>query len=460
MISFPAPVSSARLSYAAHARSLLVLGLPLIGSNLAQMSLHVTDTIMLGWYGVPELAAVVLGSSYFFILFILGSGFSYAVMGMVAQALGAGEEAQVRRDARMGLWLSILFGVAVMPLMWASGPILLALGQRPELAQLAQDYLRVGMWGMVPALIIAVLKSYLSAQERTQVVMWVTLWGVVLNILANWALIFGNLGAPEMGVRGAALASVGVQISTSSLLLAYAAWAPALRKFHLLQRFWRPDWPAFVQVARVGLPIGLASVSEAGLFQASALMMGWIGTEQLAAHGIALELASLTFMVHMGLSNAATVRVGRARGARDGARLRDGALVAQLMSLVFGGVTVVLFLSQPELLIGLFLDMSNPAAPAILAFGAKLMVVAALFQMFDSLQVMALGLLRGVQDTRVPMWIAVASYWLVGIPASYVLAFPLGFGGVGLWLGLVIGLACAGGFLILRFWRGPWLRAA
>ena len=447
-----------RPGFAHHARALLVLGLPLIGSNLAQMGLHVTDTIMLGWYGVPELAAVVLGSSFFFFLFILGSGFSYALMGRISSAMGAGDETQVRRDARMGLWLSLIFALAVIPIMAVSDPILRALGQEPALARLAQDYLRVAMWGMVPALTIAVLKAYLSAMERTQVVLWVTLWGVALNIGLNWVLIFGNLGFPEMGVRGAALASVLVQISTASLLLIYAARTPALRRFHLLQRFWRPDWEAFFAVARLGLPIGLTSLFEAGLFQASALMMGWIGMVELAAHGIALELASLMFMVHMGLSNAATVRAGRAYGAGDRQRLRDGARVALVMSGLFGLVTIAAFVGLPRPLIGLFLDHANPESAEIIAFGSRLLAVAAIFQLFDAAQVMALGLLRGVHDTRVPMFVAAGSYWLIGVPTSYLLAFTLGLGGVGLWLGLVVGLACVGVAMIIRFWRGPWLQ--
>ncbi len=460
MTSPQLPPAPGRRTVPAHLRALLALGLPLVGSNLAQMGLHVTDTIMLGWYGVPELAAVVLGAGYFFILFILGSGFSYAVMGRVAASLGAGDEVQARRDTRMGLWLSILFALGVMPLMWASGPILRALGQEPAIAALAQDYLRIAMLGMVPALIIAVLKALLSAQERTQIVMWVTLAGVGLNIGLNWLLIFGNFGAPEMGVRGAAVASVVVQLVTCAALMVYAGHARGLRQMDLFARVWRPDWPAFRAVARMGLPIGLTSVSEAGMFQASALMMGWIGTVELAAHGIALELASLTFMVHMGISNAATVRVGRALGARDLVRLRDGAWIAQLLSLGFGLATVGLFLGAAGPMIGLFLDRTDPAAPEILAFGTKLLAVAALFQLFDSTQVMALGLLRGVHDTRVPMWVAAGSYWLIGIPASWILAFPLGFGGVGLWFGLVIGLACVALSMIARFWRGPWLRPA
>jgi putative efflux protein, MATE family len=313
-----------RQSYLEHLRALLLLGLPLIGSNLAQMGLHVVDTVMLGWYGVQELAAVVLASGLFFVLFILGSGFSYALMGRVATALGAGDETQVRRDARMTIWLSLLFGALVMPVMWQSGAILLALGQKPAIAALAQEFLRIALFGMIPALIVAVMKGYLSAFERTRVVLLVTVAAVAVNIAMNWLFIFGNLGMPRLGLRGAAISSVVVQSLTALVLLAYAARVPELRRFHLFARFWRPDWEAFRAVARVGLPIGITSVFETGFFQASAIMMGWIGTAQLAAHGIVLQLASLAFMVHLGLSNAATVRAGRALGARDIPRLRDG----------------------------------------------------------------------------------------------------------------------------------------
>ncbi|HQU67145.1 MAG TPA: MATE family efflux transporter [Albidovulum sp.] len=448
-----------RETYGAHFRALVALSLPLVGSNLAQMSLHVTDTVMLGWYGVKELAAVVLATSSFFILFILGAGFAQAVMPMVASALGRGDETQVRRDTRMGLWLSIIFGVAVYPVFWWSGPIFVALDQAPDVAALAQDYLRIAGLGMLPALLIMGLKSFLSALERAGVVLWATLAGVFCNMVLNWMLIFGNWGAPEMGVRGAALASVVTQVLTLLVMAGYAARHPALSRFRLFQRFWRPDWPAFVQVYRLGWPIGLTGLFETGLFWAAALMMGWIGTNELAAHGIALELAGITFMGHLGLSNAATVRTGRYFGADDLAALRDGAKVAIAMSAVVAAIITAFFLAFPAPLIRLFLDMSNPEAPAIVAYGTLLLACAALFQLADAAQVMALGFLRGVKDTRVPMIIAAASYWLIGIPVSYVLAFPLGYGGVGLWLGLVVGLAFAAVFLMLRFWRGRWAGA-
>lgn len=440
------------LSRSAHARALLALGLPLVGSHLAQMLLHVTDTVIVGWYGVTDLAAVVLGSSSFFVVFILGSGFAQAVMPMVAQALGRGDETEVRRAARMGLWLSIAFALLSYPLFWWAGPILLAMGQKPEVAQLGQDFLRIAGLGMMPALLVMVLKSYLAALERTQVVLWVTVAAVFFNAFFCYALVFGHWGAPELGVRGAAIASFVVQTLTCVILAVYAAWLRELRRFHLFQRFWRPDWHAMGMVLRLGMPIGLTSLAESGLFQATAVMMGWIGTVELAAHGITLQVAAMTFMVHVGLSNATTVRTGRFAGAAEWDNLREGAKVAIALSMLFGMTTVALFLAIPETIIGLFIDQSGAQAGQIIAFGTMLMALAAAFQMVDAAQVMALGLLRGVHDTRVPMLIAAFSYWVIGMPTSYLLAFKVGLGGAGLWIGLVVGLTLAAIALMARFW--------
>lgn len=442
-----------RMTYPAHARAILALGLPLIGSHLAQMALHVTDTVLLGWYGVNELAAVVLATSTFFVIFILGSGFAQAVMPLVASALGQGDETQVRRDTRMGLWLSIGFGLLSYPVFWWSKALLLALGQRPEVAQLGQDFLRIGGLGMIPALLVMALKSYLAALERTQVVLWVTLTAVGVNLVLAYMLIFGHWGAPELGVRGAAIASLSVQVLTFVILALYAGWLPELRRFRLFQRFWRPDWQAMRQVFRLGWPIGVTGLAESGMFQATALMMGWLGTVELAAHGITMEVAALSFMVHLGLSNAATVRAGRADGAGDMQGLRDGAKVAIAMSAGFGAAMVTLFLTLPEQIISLFLVEGKAGSAEIIAFGVKLLAMAALFQMADAMQVMALGLLRAIKDTRVPMLAAALSYWVVGIPTAYLIGIQAGYGGVGLWAGLVTGLTVAAVTMMWRFWH-------
>ena len=440
-----------------HLAATLVLGLPLIGSHLARMAIGVSDTVMVGWYGVEPLAALVLATSFFHILFFLGMGYGIGVMGLIATALARGDETGVRRETRMALWLSFGHAALVMPLMWFSGPILIALGQTPEIAGLAQDYLRVGGWGLAAVLGGLTLNSYLAALERTQVVLWITLAGLPVNIALNWLLIFGNLGAPELGVRGAALASVVTQWLQLVALVAYAAWLPAARRFRLFQRFWRPDWGVMRAVLRLGLPIGLTMLAEGGLFVGTNVMMGWIGTQPLAAHGIALQIASITFMVPLGLSNAATVRVGRAKGRDDPAEMRDAAIAALAVGLGVAALSALAFLTVPRSIVMLYLDPADPQTPALVALAAGLMFYAALFQMADATQVVALGLLRGVHDTRVPMAIAAVSYWGIGMPVAWGLAFPGGMGPGGLWLGLVAGLVTAATLLLLRFWRG-WAR--
>ncbi|MEY8831330.1 MATE family efflux transporter [Sedimentitalea sp. XS_ASV28] len=438
------------MSYPGHVRAILVLGLPLVGGHLAQFSIGLVDTVMLGWYGVDELAAVTLASTYFFVLFILGSGFAMAVMPMVAAAAASDDEISVRRTTRMGLWLSVAYAIAVMPLMIWSRPILQLLGQEPQVAQLASEYLRVACWGIIPALLVMVLKSYLAALERTQVVLWVTVGAAVTNGIFDYMLIFGNWGAPELGLMGAALASLVTQMVSLIAIVAYAAWR--LPDHRIFLRLWRPDWEMMGRVFRLGVPIGLTMVSEVGLFAASALMMGWLGKLSLAAHGIVVTVASATFMVHLGLCNAATIRAGNAYGRQDREHMTRGAIAVIGLSLAFAVVTMIVFLRAPVPLLSMFMEADNPYRSEILEIGVTLLAVAALFQLADGAQAMALGLLRGVQDTKVPMLMAAMSYWLIGVPTSYYLGFILGMGGVGIWLGLVVGLACTAMFLMTRFW--------
>ena len=441
------------LTFRSQSRALLTLGLPLVGSNVAQFALHVTDTIMLGWYGVTDLAAGALGATVFFVLFTLGSGYGQAVMPMVATLAAREDDTEVRRVTRMGLWLSIAYALLMLPLFLYATPLLDLLGQEADVARLGGDYLSIVGLGIGPALMVMVVKSFLAALGRTQSVLWMTVAAVFVNIGLNWVFIFGNLGFPEMGVRGAAMASVIVQVLTLVAALAYATLLPALRRYQLLVRFWRADWGALRQVNALGLPIGLAMLAETGLFAASAVMMGWLGRNSLAAHSIALEITALFFMVHMGLSNAATVMVGRARGQGDRQALRAVARAGVFLSLGFALATMVVYWIFAEQMAGMFLSPDDPERDVIIPLGASLLMMAAIFQLAGGGQVMAMGLLRGVQDTRQPMVIAAVSYWLVGLPAGYGLGFIAGFGGIGIWAGLVAGLTAAALALHWRFWR-------
>ncbi|GHE87370.1 MATE family efflux transporter [Aliiroseovarius zhejiangensis] len=439
------------LTLSQHFRAVLVLGLPLVASHLAQFAVQIIDTIMLGWYGVEELAAVTLAGTFFFMFLIMGSGPAWALMPMVAEASEARDDVRVRRLTRMSMWFSVGFALLVLPLMWMSAPILRAIGQDPDLSLLAQDYLRIAGVGLVPALLVMALKSYLAALEHTRIVLWATVLAAVMNGFINYALIFGNWGAPELGVRGAAIASVLIQIASGLVLVVYAARLNA--EASLFRRLWKPDWEALRQLLRLGIPIGLTTLAEVGMFSASTVVVGLIGTLELAAHGIALQITAAFFMVHLGLSNTATVRAGRALGRRDEASLRRGALAVTLASVVFGGLTVILFLGAPEPMIKLFLNPSEVRRDEIVTLGSVLLIVAALFQFADGAQAIAMGLLRGVQDTRVPMIIATLSYWGVGMTMSYVLGITLGFGAPGVWVGLLLGLVCAGIFMSWRFWK-------
>jgi len=434
-----------------HLKATLVLGLPITGSHLAQIAVGLTDTIMVGWYGIDELAAVALASTLFFVIFIVGSGPALAVMPMAASAEGGGNTGQVRRVVRMGMWITVIYCAVWMPLLWNFKAILIAIGQKPEIATLAQDYMRIMQFGLFPAILIMVLKSFLLALERPGLILWGTILGATTNALANYALIFGNWGAPEMGVRGAAVASVSTAMVTFLVLAIYAQVQPVLRQHAIFIRIWRPDWPAFREVLVLGWPISATMLAETGLFSASAVMMGWIGTVELATHEIAIQITSISFMVYLGLSNVATVRVGRALGRGDPTGIWRATVTTFVLQLMVAVVMIVLFLSIPERLIGLFLDASEPRAATIISYGAGLLMLAAAFQIVDGLQVVALSALRGLNDTRVPMIIAAISYWGVGMPAAYVLAFHAGFGGYGIWAGLVIGLTLAAIMLIWRF---------
>jgi multidrug resistance protein, MATE family len=438
-------------SWLKHAVATVVLAVPLIGAQLAQMTMNVTDTVMIGWLGATELAAGVLATQTFFIVFIFGAGFAQAVLPLAAGAEGRGDVRDVRRSIRMGLWVLMLYSALVMLPLWYTEAILVALGQDPEISALAGAYMRVAQWSMFPALLVLGLRSYLTVVNRAYLVLAVILVGAVVNAGLNYLLIFGHFGAPALGIVGAAVATLGSNLLMTGLLVAYTAMAPSLRRYELYARFWRADWPDFFEVLRLGWPIGATIIAEVGLFVASSIMMGWLGTIPLAAHGIALQIASIAFMVPLGLSSAATVRVGLAFGRGDRRDLDRASAVALGIGTLISIGGACLFWFWPQELIGLYLDRGNANADAVLAYGVPLLVVAALFQIADALQVVAAGILRGVKDTRTPMLIALFSYWLVGMPVAYVLAFMVGWGGVGLWWGLAFGLSTAAMLLNARF---------
>lgn len=446
---FRMPTNQTR-SYAGHMAATLKLGLPLVGGHIAQFAITLTDTAMIGWYDVTSLAGMILGSTLFFVIFLVGSGFASAAMPIVAEASASDRENVVRLTVVATFWLSMAFALIMIPVMLFSADLFQFLGQEAENADLAQVYLRIAAWGIFPALIVMVLRAYLSAMETTQVIFWTTLLMAVANAGLNWVLIFGNLGAPELGVQGAAIASVITHSISIPFLVIYATWKFQSHRILSGVREYKLDVGA--KVFRLGLPIGLTSLAEMGMFSIGTLMMGWIGTISLAAHAIAQLVSATTFMIHLGISQAATVRVGRAIAHNDKASMRESAIAAMIIAYIWVGITMVVLIVYPEPLISLFMAPDEPARELVISAAATFLFVAAIFQLADASQLIGLSLLRGLQDTRVPMILAVVSYWVVGVPASYMLAFALDLGGAGIWWGQVVGLSVAAVLLQFRFW--------
>lgn len=438
-------------SYKSHFKATLSLGLPLIGSHLMQMVPGLTDTIMLGWYGVDELAASVLAHSLFFIILIVGSGFAITVMPMVASAAAIDDKTSVRRSVRMGLWISIIYSIFFIPILLFSENLFLILGQEEHLAKSAQTYLRIAGWSIVPGLLIMVLKSFFSALERPNVVLLSLIIGGMVNIILNYTLIFGNFGMPELGLTGAAIATLVTTILSILILLYFCLFKDEYSSYLIFNNIWRIDIEAFKEVFKLGLPVGITMLAESGLFSATAVMMGWLGTNALAAHGIAIQISGITFMIYLGLANAGTVRVGRAVGRMDNPGLKLASI--SVIILTIGAVLIVAFtfLSVPKPLLMLFLSPSHVDTPSIILIGVPLLAIAAIFQIADGLQVVVLGLLRGLKDTAIPMVITTICYWGVGIPCSYLFGFVFNWGGKGIWFGLVIGLTLASAFLSSRY---------
>ena len=436
------------MKFFTYIRSLVLLSLPLIGGHIAQILIGVGDTLIVGRYSSEALAALVLGTTIFFVIFIFGAGFSFAAMALISTANTEDDTTKIRRITRMALWLSLAFGLVVSPFFVFSEWLLLLLGQEANLAVLASRYLIFAGIAIFPALGSSVLRCYLAGMEHVKVTFYISIIAVLLNLLINSLLVFGLLGLPELGIIGAGVATVFVNLFMFISFLFYAKIK--LPNHNLLVRFWKPDRGVIGLVLKMGSAIGITSLAEAGLFSASSIMMGWVGQLELAAHGIALQLASITFMLHLGLSDAATIKVSAALGKIDKPQIINECWAALVISLGLSTLAILIFLGLPKFLISAFLNSQDLNANFIVDLGISLLALAALFQLVDGGQALAIHLLRGLHDTTIPMYLAVISYWVIGLPSGYILSFHYNFGAHGIWLGLVIGLGFACLFLFLR----------
>ena len=448
---YPKPTVPTRALWIAEARTMLSLAWPLVLSQLAQVAFQTTDVIMLGWVGPDQLAGMSLATALMHPLLVGGFGLVSAAAPMVSQALGAGELKSVRRTVRQGLWVALLVSALIVPVLVLSEHIFPLLAQPPEAAHLAALYLDFAAFSTIPALSYMVFRLFISAKGNTKAVLAITVFALVLNGVLNYLLIFGAFGFPELGIVGAAIATTASNTLMLLLGAAYAVLHPKFRRHYVLVRFFKPDWPRFFEFFHIGLPIGLTQIAEVSLFGFAVFMMGWIGTEAVAAHAIAIQCASIAFMVPLGLAQAATIRVGLAQGARDPDRVGRAGWSALAVTLLFMSITFALFIFAPRLLASLFLDATRPENQATIALAVSYLTVAGLFQLFDGTQVAMASALRGLSDTRVPMVVALLGYWVVGLSIAYVFAFVLGWQGIGVWTGLAAGLAFVAVVLLIRW---------
>ena len=435
------------------ARELLKLAAPLVLTQLSQMAIMTTDVIMLGRLGKTELAAAALGNTIFFFTWLVGAGPTAAVAPTIAHILGANprDRAGVRNAVRMGFWAMLIISVPLIGLLLFTQPILLLLGQSPELAGGAGQFTAALCWGLPFSLGYQVLRNFSTALSRPRASLIVMACGIFFNAAGDYGLIFGHFGLPRLELVGAGISSACSFAFAFFAMTIVVRLMPALNKFRVFRRFHRPHWSQLTELFRLGMPIGLTMMFEAMLFNAATLIMGTFGTASVAAHQIALNVSSVTFMVPLGVGMAATVRVGLASGAGDGEALRRAGYTAFLMGAAFMSLAALAFWIVPNDIAGLYL--AHTAANAdVIALAVVLLRVAGAFEIFDGLQVVGAMSLRGLKDAQMPMWIAGLSYWLVGFPTCLWLAFGWHLKGLGIWIGLATGLFAAAVLMAGRFW--------
>ena len=434
-------------------RETIVLAAPLILSQLAQMSMSFVDTLMVGWSGSQPLAGVAVGGAVFFPVILISLGILIAVSPVVSQGYGAGNRHAVGCAVGQGLRLATILAIPASLVMWNGGWLLSWMGQEEQTVVLAQEYLRAIAWGVLPCLWFGVLRYFVEGLSRPRVVMIIAVAAMVLNIGANYVFMYGKLGFPALGLAGCGWASTLIYWSMFLSLAFFIARSGELRGYGVFAHLGQTDWHYFSEIFRLGWPIGIMQGLEVGLFSTTTILMGLLGTTVLAAHQITLQCVAYAFMIPLGLSLAVSVRVGQAIGRKDFVGAQRAGYVGMGLGAGVMMVSAICFWIFPKFIVSLFLDIEGGVNAEVLSQAVVLLNVAAVFQVFDGVQVTAAGALRGLKDTRTPMIVGVVAYWVVGLSSAYILGFLLGWEGIGLWWGLVLGLTTAAILLLWRFTR-------
>ncbi len=427
-------------------RAILGLGLPMVGAQLAQISMSFVDTVMAGNYHPDDLAAVAIGSSFFMPFFTIVIGILMALSPIIAQLFGARDLDVIGKKVRQGLWLSVLLSVPVIFLLNNLGPVMDLLGFADEVIQKTSGYLYAVSWGVPAVFAFMVLRFFNEALGVTRPALYVTLVGLVFNVLGNYTLIYGRFGFPELGAVGTGWATAIVFWVMFLAMLAYTAGKKAYRRFRLFRDVRLPERQHVGEILRIGTPIGVSMGMETSMFAVMALLMGTLGTTIVAAHQIAINFASITFMIPLGLSMAITVRVGQLYGRRQFVHSRFAGFTGIALCTAIMCCAAVIMMLFPHRIASIYTQ-----DPEVISMAAMLLIMAAIFQISDGLQVGGSGALRGLKDTKIPMIVNLTAYWLIGIPLGYTLGIIMEWGPRGLWAGLIAGLTIAAIMHNLRF---------
>ncbi|MFM6933144.1 MAG: MATE family efflux transporter [Novosphingobium sp.] len=441
------------LRHADELRAMLRLAAPMVGANLLQMAVFAVDVVFVARLGPEALAASSLSVSLFGLLMWSMTGLVGAASPLIAAELGSRSHAvrEVRRTVRMAGWVGLLAACVAMGVCLLGGPLMRVTGQDAGVIARAVPFLQVLMWAAIPMVLAALLRTVVATLGRPGIGTAITGMAVAINALGNWIFVFGHWGAPELGLLGSAISSV---VTSTAMLVAFMLvirFDRRLHRYRLLGRWWRPEWKRFADVLRIGLPICGTIIAEAGMFNGAAFVMGRIGETELAAHTLALQFAAIAFQVPFGVGQAATIRVGLAFGARDRAAIALAGKVATQLGIGFMALSAGVMMLFPMQLLRLYIDPSAPENARVVALALQYMMVAAAFQLFDGAQAVGASMLRGLQDTRVPMLIAIFGYWVPGVGTALWLGLFTSIGGIGVWIGLLVGLIFVAALLNWRW---------
>jgi MATE family multidrug resistance protein len=432
--------------YKLHIKMLLKLAVPVSIGQLGHIMLGVVDSFMVGKLGAEPLAASALANSLFFLIMVFGIGMSHAITALVAIAFGENKKEECGVIVRQGLLVNLIFGFILTFLTYLAAEFIYFLDQEPVVAKLTESYLAILSISIIPFMLFQTYRQFVEGLSDTKTPMFIAIIANIVNIFGNWVLIFGNLGLPALGLDGAGFATLITRSFMGLSMMFFVIKAAKYKEFDPTLRFKSINYDKIKQLIKIGFPSGITYSLEVGAFSFAAIMIGWLGSSALAAHQIAINLASISYMVVLGISSAATIKVGNANGSKNIIDVKHAGYSAILLGLVFMSFTGIVLISFNEFLPSLYINDAE-----VIGMASSLLIVAALFQLSDGVQAVGLGVLKGLTDVKIPMFITLIAYWLIALPIGYVLGFTFEFNIIGIWLGLLIGLTVAAILFVVRF---------